>query len=221
MTPTGLRERKKLETRLALRSAALRLTAERGIDHVTVEDIAAAADVSTRTFFNYFSNKEEAVVGSDPEWLAQVLTELAERPVDEEPLFALEAVFQGFASLLVQDREVHLTRRKVMADNPSLLSRRAAAFDEFERALVNAIRERMGADATTDAESALVVAAAVAAMKVSVDLWLDSEDDTELPQLLHRAIDRLAGGLVPPTARRKTHSTKSHPARTTLQKDLR
>src|SRR5947209_3085559 len=61
----GLRERKKVATRQALHEAAVRLAVEHGLDRLTVEAIADAADVSRRTFSNYFANKEEALLWSD------------------------------------------------------------------------------------------------------------------------------------------------------------
>src|SRR6478609_8652693 len=89
---SGLRERKKLATRLALHAAALQLVAERGLDHVSVDDIAARADVSPRTFFNYFSSKDEAVLGLDPEAIHRQVRALHDRPAAESPVEALRAV---------------------------------------------------------------------------------------------------------------------------------
>ena len=76
----GLRERKKLRTRRAIAGAALRLFAERGYEETTISDIAAAAEVSPRTFFSYFPSKEDVVFAEMDERLADVRAGLAERP---------------------------------------------------------------------------------------------------------------------------------------------
>src|SRR5919206_1142741 len=89
---TGLRERKKLATRLAIHEAALRLVAERGLDRVSVDDIAQRADVSPRTFFNYFPAKDDAVLGLDPGATDRMVEAYADRPPGESPVQALRAV---------------------------------------------------------------------------------------------------------------------------------
>jgi AcrR family transcriptional regulator len=79
--PSGLRERKKEATRKALREAALRLALERGPDNVRVDDIADAAGVSARTYNNYFSSREQAIVAAvTAEREARVAAAVAARP---------------------------------------------------------------------------------------------------------------------------------------------
>src|SRR3546814_4225475 len=90
--PSDLRSRKKLATYRALAHAARELTAERGLEAVTVDDIAAAADVSPRTFFNYFSSKEQAIVGVEPAVLEDLAASLLERTREERPIEAVDAV---------------------------------------------------------------------------------------------------------------------------------
>ena len=79
----GLRERKKLATRQALSSAALRLAIERGLDNVTIEDITAEADVALRTFRNYFASKHEAVAAIGADRARRIGMSLLERPAGE------------------------------------------------------------------------------------------------------------------------------------------
>ena len=95
---TSLRERKKAETRTALSQAVLRLALERGLDEVTADDIAAAANVSVRTFHNYFGTKEEALVAAWRSEFQVYVDALRDRPADEPILASLEHVFSRIAS---------------------------------------------------------------------------------------------------------------------------
>src|SRR3954466_2830024 len=107
----GLRERKKRATRQALHSAALRLVAERGFEDVTIEDIAAAADVSPRTFFNYFGSKEDVIVNPDADRVERLRVLLAAHTsADEQPLDVLESVLLENLGEFAERREEWLLR---------------------------------------------------------------------------------------------------------------
>lgn len=81
----GRRERKKLETRRAISRAALDLALENGLDNLTVEAISEAADVSPRTFFNYFPSKEDALVTDAARIGDELRPLILERPAGESP----------------------------------------------------------------------------------------------------------------------------------------
>ena len=199
----GRRERKKLETRRALHDAALRLTLDRGVAKVTVEDIAEAADVSVRTLFNYFSSKEEAVVGHDPGRPSQLRAALLARPAGEEPLGSLRAVFVEMAEQMTVERQLWDKRLQVIKANPELLTAHLAAWSSIERALVEAVAERTGTDPDGDLYPGLVVAAAVGANRVAALRWKGgraSGRDPSLPALVAEALDALADGLQPPAS---------------------
>jgi AcrR family transcriptional regulator len=192
---TGLRERKKLATRAALHEAALRLVAERGLGGVSVEDIADRADVSPRTFFNYFGSKDDAVLGLEPDVSANQVAAFLARPADETPVQALRTVARAQAEEMATDTELWPLRLKVIEAEPALLARLAAAFGEGERVLAAAIATRSGTRAGADAYPTLLAGVAGVAMRTSLHRWLASDFTAALPALLDEAWDLLAAGL--------------------------
>ncbi|MFI9007805.1 TetR family transcriptional regulator [Actinosynnema sp. NPDC053489] len=203
MTPQGaegLRDRKKRQTREALGRAAVRLVAEHGLDHVTVEDISAAADVSPRTFFNYFPSKEDAVLGPDPDAGPRVRAAVVAQAPDLSAASAVrEALLAEVSAELADDREHWLLRMRVVQQHPVLLARLFAGGEALERQLVEGIAERVGLPAD-DTYPLLLGAAAGAAFRVAVARW--SNTAASLHDLLAEALDLLAAGLDnPPSAR--------------------
>jgi AcrR family transcriptional regulator len=195
-TGSGRRERKKLQTRRALQEAALRLVVERGFDHVTVEDIADTADVSKRTFFNYFTSKEAAVIGADPEAPAAIRASLAKRPQDEPPLKTLQTVLGEMAAEYTGTRSDWMSRRDLIRSDPRLLTANMAQWSELERTLVETISARVGLDPERDLYPGLLVSAAVGAMRVAVMRWRAGEG--ALSDLIAQAFEMLATGLKAP-----------------------
>jgi AcrR family transcriptional regulator len=195
---SGLRERKKLATRLALHGAALRLVAERGLDHVSVDDIAQRADVSPRTFFNYFSSKDDAVLGLDPEDVQRQVRDLRERPAEESALEALRAVAMAQAAEMASETELWPLRLTVIDAHPALIGRLAAVFGEAERALAEAIAERTGTRIGVDVYPTLLAGVAGVAMRTSLHRWHATDFTASLPALLDEAWAALAAGLPAP-----------------------
>ena len=196
----GRRERKKRATRAALSEAALRLSIERGIDNVMVEQIADEVDVSVRTFFNYYSSKEEAIVAGDVAVAESLVDAFRGRPRGELVLAALR-----HAVLAVLDEDSYrerVQRMQALRRTPSLLPYQLAAFVAQERSLAVAVAERVGCDADRDLYPALVAASAMAGLRVAVHRWLGEPsangEQPSLRELMMGVIDQLAVGLTAP-----------------------
>src|SRR3954447_4655980 len=194
----GLRERKKRATRHSLHSAALRLVAEHGFDAVTIEDIASAADVSPRTFFNYFGSKEDVIVNPDPEWVDRLKVLLEQHTADEAPLTAMEDVLVAQLDEVTDRREEWLLRLRLVREIPALTPRHLAAFDAMERALVEDVAHRTGRDPASDLYPVLLGIAAMAAMRAAIARWGAGDGRTSLPDLVHEAFAALRAGLGTP-----------------------
>lgn len=177
-----LRERKKQRTREALLRAALELFTTRGYEQTTVDDITAAVDVSQRTFFRYFANKEEAALAVVEMAVVHFIEAVRERPPHEAPLKALrQAVLEGWDSLndvieSVVPVELYLQMYRVIEATPVLLAAHLRRSMEVEETLARVIAEREGLDVDTDPRPRLAVAVFSGVMRVTERQWsLDAD----------------------------------------------
>ena len=142
--PVGLRERKKLQTREAIVDAALELFERKGFEATTVEDIAAAADVSPRTFFRYFESKQDVVMAKTNDKGDDLGTLLTARPPEEPPLEALRRTILGVISEMVATDDGSLREMRVMMGTPELRAMALDHFHDHQDELAVALAGRMG-----------------------------------------------------------------------------
>ncbi|MEU9201830.1 TetR family transcriptional regulator [Streptomyces sp. NPDC048332] len=191
----GLRERKKRATRDALADMALRMAADRGIEHVTVEAVTDAVGVSVRTFFNYFPCLEDAITRPGHENAERTRRAVLNAP---EHLTALEALSEALAQELAQVEEDHerwALQMAVLRTSPSLLPGFLAARGADERALVAVLAERLGQDPETDLQPRLLAHVAIAAVRAAVEVWVASGRTRTFQSLYREAFASLATGL--------------------------
>ncbi|WP_067174488.1 TetR family transcriptional regulator [Microtetraspora niveoalba] len=160
MTTIGLRERKKRKTRIALIDAALDLFLTQGYDITTVDQVAAAVDVSPRTFFRYFASKEEVALSTCRDGQEIFLRALCSRPGEESPY---QAVTQAMRVTLAALREgdpddaQRLAKvRRLIDATPSLAAGLMCMINKGDRQLTEEVARRRGTD-TDDLRTQFVV----------------------------------------------------------------
>ncbi len=174
--PVGLRERKKARTRAAIQDAALRLYLEQGYEATTVEQIAAAAEVSPSTFFRYFPTKADTVLYDrlDPILLDAFL----HQPAELAPIAAIRAAIRAvYSQLGAEAIQLEQTRGLLVAREPELRVYYAAKMEEGARMLADVVAERTGrhpADFAIVTFTGAVVGALIGAFMVSLN---DPEPD--------------------------------------------
>jgi AcrR family transcriptional regulator len=185
----SLQERKLELVRAEIFNAAWRLFGERGYEETTVADIAAAAGVSRRTFFRYFSSKEDVLVETSDDVAEEMLAAMAERPLDEPPLVAIEqALVPVLASRLNTERSRTIIRllRQSRTLRRALLERHAL----MEERLAVQLAERLGIDAAADSTPALLAFVARALMDTAFNVAHD-QNRHDVRGLLAELFDKL------------------------------
>jgi AcrR family transcriptional regulator len=196
----GLRERKRRETRAALSLAATRLCVQRGWENVTVDDIAAAANVSARTFRNYFSTKAEAVAAGHLERMLRIADDLRARP-GSEPLWtaitnSIAAQFEPPArkSEALQDAHRWVERIRFILTEPAIRGEVLKASAAAQVELAEVIAERVGARRTKDLYPQVAAVVVTAVVGTVMDRWLCDGPSGPIVPLLRETFELVATG---------------------------
>lgn len=204
----GLRERKRRETRAALSLAAIRLCVQRGWENVTVDDIAAAANVAPRTFRNYFSTKAEAVAAGHLERMLRIADELRTRPASELLWTAIAnsvaAHFEPPAkkSEVSRDARRWLERTRFILTEPAIHGEVLKASAAAQIELAGVIAKRVGARSENDLYPQTAAAVMTAVVGTVMDRWLRDGPSGPIVPLLRTAFELVASGF--PETKAKT-----------------
>jgi AcrR family transcriptional regulator len=182
----GLRERRRRQTSADIRDAALRLARQRGFDKVTIEEICIEAGISSRTFFNYFPNKESAIAYGPSDIPAKLVAEfVASGPA---PYSVVLAELIALAAHHLRDmppaREQAQTMLELAKTHPAVLSAFLADLERFQNHLTDIVARRQSMH-PDDEIPALISALAITAVRAGIERWTNGKpkdgDDTPMP----------------------------------------
>jgi AcrR family transcriptional regulator len=194
--PEGLRERKKARTRASIREHALRLFRDQGYQATTVEQIAAAAEVSPSTFFRYFPTKEDVVLQDDMD--TRMIEALARQPAGLGPIAAVRAATREmFAGYDAADLDVLRETTELTFTVPEI---RARALDEFARTIevvAEAVAKRAGRGAADLAvrTAAGAIVGVIMAITMPWEGWSDRQTVEDTFERIDQALALLEAGL--------------------------
>ncbi|MCK8435401.1 TetR family transcriptional regulator [Streptomyces sp. D2-8] len=189
----GLRERKKIKTRIAIRDATYALIKEQGYETTTVEQIAERAEVSPSTVFRYFPTKEDIVLTDEYDPLVEEL--LRARPRDEPVLESLRwSIRQGMTMALAEtadsEQDEMILRIRLMVEVPVLRARMMESMSVTGRLLCRALAERTGRD-QDELEVRVYAMGLMGALLEAMIYWVERDFRDDLPELVDRTLDTL------------------------------
>ena len=147
----GRRDRHRIEVRTNLHDAAIGLFSERGYEATGVDDIAAAAGVSLRTFFRYFVGKDDVLFAKEMD-ASRFLTDLSGQPRPLAPVEAIHRAYVEQPTLSATDTQVHVLFHRALGSSPTLQGRYLSGMRRFREELAAALAVRDGRRTPTDAD---------------------------------------------------------------------
>ena len=183
-----LRERKKDATRQALHEAVLRLAVERGWDAVTVEAVADQANVSRRTFSNYFANKEEALFHADLQRIERLLSQFRARPRSEPAWRALTVTAASQYADLDEIDPKWMAQMRLVRMHPALLAQQVATQLTLEEELATEIAARSPAADDAEMRARVMAATFLATIRTVVVLWTTQDRNERLSTAINAGL---------------------------------
>ncbi|KUM88766.1 TetR family transcriptional regulator [Streptomyces pseudovenezuelae] len=190
----GLRERKKIKTRTAIRDATYALIEEQGYEATTVEQIAERAEVSPSTVFRYFPTKEDIVLTDEYDSVMQ--DELRARPADEPWMESVRHILHRALDVSEADHEITRLRAHLMIQVPAVRARMMESMSVTGRLLAEVIAERAGRDAD-DLEVRVQTMSLIGGLTEVYQYWAENGMRDDLHGLTDRALHVLEHGLPP------------------------
>ncbi len=188
-----LRDRKKARTRDMLVRHALRLFGKRGFGAVTVDEVAAAADVSRRTFFRYFPTKEAVIFPDRADRFDRFQAMLAERRRGETPFARVRRSLLALVDEYVENVDSVVALQRIIDGSPALLAHEQQLDLEWERAIAEALTAR-NTSAASQRRASIIAGALIGAIRVVLREWIDSRGELDLHTLGSDTLDLLERG---------------------------
>lgn len=193
-------------TKSALSHAAVELFAEKGFEDTTVDEIAARAGVSRRTFFRHFPSKSDAAMHHWDVWLEAVKQGLAQQPTAEAVLDSIAIVLDNSASIFLGPGDFVLKLMKVIKRTPALRRHPRAFVDRYTRVIAKFIKTRLPGSPNVLAE--IIAAAIMAAVMHAQWDWVESNGEKDLTKNFSASfglLKRAFGPLLPSNSHQGTH----------------
>lgn len=188
----GLRERKRIETRRELEAATITLVVRDGLEQTTIEAISERANVSPRTFFNYFDSKEEAIIGlhditMTDETIAKHIAGYKSRGIVE----SVVALMVSIIAPALTDPVLYKSRMQIIKQYPQLLERQMNRTIYMTKQLAGAIQRVASAGTDiciTEAQAEVLLALCMGGLRISIREWIATGDKISPSQLEERTI---------------------------------
>jgi AcrR family transcriptional regulator len=183
----GMGGRWQPDARGRLAQAALELYGERGFDNTTVEEIAARAGLTKRTFFRYFADKREVLFDGSQSLEELLVRGVVTAPASTAPLDAVAVGLDAIAPMFEERREFAARRAQIIAANPELQERELIKLASLGRAVAEALRRR----GVGDPAAILTAETGVTVFRVAFERWVEEANQRTLQELMRGSLEEL------------------------------